>query len=146
MLSYAFRVLNEQGYKSIETEESLVRPFVNENHTCFMEKSLRSSGVDRKGLCLALGDCAKVCLQKAIYLENNKAFVINELCCGCGRCVNVCPQKIISMIPKTSLSEILKEDNNKNVTHITKKGFKIWSLCYKIIRKINLLLLKIEGN
>jgi len=117
----------------------------NENYTCYMVKSLQDSGSDCKFACIGLGDCVKVCSQEAISIVNNTA-VISDLCCGCGKCISVCPQKIIQMVPKdtktyvscsnhnvnelTSCSELRKENN---ITWESKKDFKIWAYCYKIL-------------
>lgn len=137
---------------------SLERPLVNENYTCFMEKSLHGSGTDCVFACIGLGDCAKVCFQNAIVLQNRTAVIINELCCGCGKCAEVCPQKIIKMIPKNEKivqncassqennTSCTKKNLEEKNTDISKKGFKIWAFCYRIIKRINRFLLKLEGN
>jgi Na+-translocating ferredoxin:NAD+ oxidoreductase RNF subunit RnfB len=45
--------------------------------------------------CLGLGDCAKVCPNGAICIENGLARVNTRLCTGCGLCAKVCPNHII---------------------------------------------------
>jgi Na+-translocating ferredoxin:NAD+ oxidoreductase RNF subunit RnfB len=49
--------------------------------------------------CLGLGDCAEVCPQDAICVENNLARIIGQDCIGCGMCVKTCPNHIISLVP-----------------------------------------------
>lgn len=120
----------------------------NEGNACFTVKKVFGTGFDCPFACLGLGDCVNVCPQEAIFIENNAA-VVSDNCCGCGECVNICPQNLIKLIPKsektvimcnnvnenslTSCSEFQKE---KNIEITTKKDFKIYSKCYKIIEKI----------
>lgn len=118
-----------------------------EQHTCFMVKNVHGSGTDCKFACIGLGDCAKVCPQQAIVITNRTA-VVTELCIGCGKCVQVCPQGSIQLINKDTKTIILC--NNKQTEEITScsqlakeekvewkpaKHFKIWKLCYKIIKR-----------
>lgn len=143
----------------IHKEFSLARPQINEAHTCLMEKSLRGSGVDCAYACIGLGDCVKVCFQKAISLKNNTAVINRNLCCGCGSCIDACPQKIIKLVPKNENVSVTcaaalngiadsscKTESLEKNQYITKKGFKIWEFCYRIIKKINLFLNSISGN
>lgn len=48
--------------------------------------------------CMGLGDCAKICPQSAICIENGIAHVNTRLCTGCGMCVSACPNKLISVM------------------------------------------------
>ena len=52
--------------------------------------------------CLGHGDCAKVCPQNAISIENEVAKVDPQKCIGCGICVRECPNGIIHLINDTS--------------------------------------------
>ena len=112
-----------------------------------MINSDNGTGTDCKYSCIGLGDCVKACPQEAIKIINNTA-VVTSLCIGCGRCIDVCPLNIIKLIPvdtnkmavcsncnhdPTSCSLIQKE---KKIEWPEKKDFKIWSSCYKIIKKI----------
>lgn len=45
--------------------------------------------------CLGFGDCAKVCPENAIHIENGVARVNKARCIGCGLCAKVCPDKLI---------------------------------------------------
>ncbi len=49
--------------------------------------------------CLGLGDCANVCTNDAICIENGIAHVNTRLCSGCGACVKACPNGVISVKP-----------------------------------------------
>ena len=52
--------------------------------------------------CLGYGDCALVCPQDAISLENGLAKVDPAKCIGCGMCARECPNHIIHLIEDTS--------------------------------------------
>lgn len=132
---------------SHEKEFKVDRSIFNKQHTCFMINSDNGTGTDCKYSCIGLGDCVKACPQEAIKIINNTA-VVTSLCIGCGRCIDVCPLHIIKLIPvdtnkmavcsncnhdPTSCSLIQKE---KKIEWPEKKDFKIWSSCYKIIKKI----------
>lgn len=119
---------------------------INKEYTCFMAKSIYGSGYDCKYACIGLGDCVKICSQHAIAIENNTAVISNN-CCGCGKCIEVCPQKIIKLIPKNSESIVLCNNSQNEMTSCTcaqkeqkvewndKKDFKIWKICYKLIKR-----------
>lgn len=49
--------------------------------------------------CLGYGDCAKVCPQGAICIENGIAHINTRLCTGCGICTAACPNKLITTVP-----------------------------------------------
>ena len=53
--------------------------------------------------CLGLGDCAKVCPEKAIRLCNGIAVIDRDKCTGCGLCKDACPQKLIRIYPKSQI-------------------------------------------
>ena len=129
---------------SCKKECKLNRSLFNEKYTCTMAKTVFGSSLDCKIACLGLGDCARICPQEAIVIENMTAVVTNN-CCGCGKCVSICPQNIIDLIPvdtkrtvicandleeKTSCSKL---KNEENISWNDKKDFKIWEYCYKII-------------
>jgi electron transport complex protein RnfB len=50
--------------------------------------------------CLGYGDCAAVCPQHAISINNEVAVIDDSLCIGCKLCVSSCPKSIIEMVPK----------------------------------------------
>jgi Na+-translocating ferredoxin:NAD+ oxidoreductase RNF subunit RnfB len=47
--------------------------------------------------CMGFGDCAVVCPEGAICIENGLARIDARLCTGCGLCAGVCPNKIITI-------------------------------------------------
>ena len=52
--------------------------------------------------CAGLGDCVKVCPEKAIYLVGGIARVDVSLCTGCGLCVKACPNDVIAVRPASA--------------------------------------------
>ena len=48
--------------------------------------------------CHGMGDCAAVCDENAIHIENGVAVINPKLCKGCGKCAKACPNHLISMI------------------------------------------------
>ena len=123
------------------------RESFNEGYSCALVNQYSGTGTPCEFACIGLGDCKKVCSQRAIIIKNRTA-VITNLCIGCGKCVNVCPLKIIRLVPKnteeyticanksdnkTSCSEELKK---QKITWIAKKDFKIWETCYRIFNRI----------
>ena len=118
-----------------------------EQYTCFMVKDIHGSGTDCRYACIGLGDCAKICPQQAIDIINHTA-VVSSLCIGCGRCISVCPQKIITLVSKASMKMVICNNVNpdertscsdkgkeENVQWNASKRFKIWSYCYRIIKR-----------
>lgn len=70
--------------------------------------------------CMGLGDCAEVCPQDAICLENGIAHVNTRLCIGCGMCASVCPNKLISIMP--DVEKVLVTCSNTEKGAITRKA------------------------
>lgn len=127
-------------------ETKLTRTEFNEAHSCFLAKSTYGTGTDCIHACIGLGDCVKVCPQQAIFIENKTAIISNN-CCGCGKCVDICPQKLIKLIDyKTqklvtcnntdNLTSCNKLHCEENISWSAKKDFKIWTYCYKIIKRL----------
>lgn len=69
--------------------------------------------------CMGLGDCAKVCPNNAICLENGIAHINTRLCIGCGMCAGVCPNKLISIMP--DVEKVLVTCSNTEKGAITRK-------------------------
>lgn len=119
--------------------------FYNKELSCVLINSLHESSNDCKFSCIGHGDCAQSCPQSAIIMKNKTAVVTN-LCIGCGRCINVCPKKIIKMVSKDDNSIVMCSSNEDALTTCSakcneqklerkeKKYFKIWEVCYKLIR------------
>lgn len=131
---------------SCEKDFKLKRSVFNKSYTCFMAKSIYGSGVDCRFACIGLGDCLKVCPQSAISIINDTAVISNN-CCGCGKCIEVCPQNIIKLVPKDTktfvkcnntikdITSCSKNNVEENVSWNDKKDFKIWKICYNIIKR-----------
>ena len=69
--------------------------------------------------CLGYGDCAVVCPQNAISIENGIAHVDPRKCIGCGICVRECPNSIIHLINDTS--RVVVECSNHDKGALTRK-------------------------
>lgn len=49
--------------------------------------------------CLGFGDCAAVCEEHGICIQNGIAHIIEERCIACGKCAKVCPNGLLSLRP-----------------------------------------------
>ena len=65
--------------------------------------------------CLGQGDCAKVCPQNAICIENGIAHVDPRRCVGCGLCAKTCPNHIIEIVPDVTKVVIACSNHEKGV-------------------------------
>lgn len=70
--------------------------------------------------CLGLGDCAVVCPEDAIWLENGIAHVDAEACIGCGLCVKVCPNLLIAV--QAEKDNVIVSCSNKDKGALTRKS------------------------
>lgn len=50
--------------------------------------------------CLGLEDCANVCPEGAINMDEGIPVINEEMCISCGKCVTACPKNIIEMRPE----------------------------------------------
>ena len=71
--------------------------------------------------CLGYGDCAAVCPQAAISVENGTAYIDPRKCIGCGICVRECPNGIIHLVNDTT--RVVVECSN------TDKGAQVRKYC-----------------
>lgn len=69
--------------------------------------------------CLGYGDCAAVCPQGAITVENGVARINPRKCIGCGICVRECPNGIIHLINDTT--RVVVECSNHDKGAVTRK-------------------------
>lgn len=83
--------------------------------------------------CLGFGDCANVCKENAICIENGIAHVNPRLCTGCGSCLKVCPNNIISLAAEGENVRIACSNKEKGaaVRKICKSGCIGCGLCKK---------------
>lgn len=49
--------------------------------------------------CIGYGDCAAVCDQGAIRIQDGVAVIDRSFCFGCGKCAAACPRKLIAVLP-----------------------------------------------
>ncbi len=71
-----------------------------------MKNSFRSIGIDKEK-CNGCMACMRFCPTQAVRIQNNKAFLLEDLCIDCGECVRLCEYKAI--VPLTnSFSEFSK--------------------------------------
>ena len=67
--------------------------------TCLAAKQLYGGQRSCRYGCLGHGDCAAICPNNAICIENGIAHVDTRRCIGCGMCVKACPKGIIAVVP-----------------------------------------------
>ena len=88
------------------------------NLSCSIIKETYKSGSDQKYSCIGFGDCARICPQQAIVIENGMA-VITDLCNGCGQCLEICPQKLIKMAEKdVKISSLINSEDSEKSTEL----------------------------
>lgn len=82
-----------------------VRPKTSEYqgpNSCAIAGLIYSGETDCQYGCLSEGDCVKVCLFDAMYMDEQSGLpvVITDNCTSCGMCVKACPRHIIEMRPR----------------------------------------------
>lgn len=70
--------------------------------------------------CLGYGDCARVCPQNAISIQDGIARVDPRRCIGCGICTRECPNSLIHLIPDTA--RVVVECSNHDKGAATRKA------------------------
>lgn len=83
--------------------------------------------------CIGFGDCAAVCQNDAIVLENGVARVIQSLCSGCKECVAACPKHLISVGEKKPKAHIVCSNTEKGA--VAKKSCNVSCIGCKICEK-----------
>ena len=84
--------------------------------------------------CMGFGDCAKVCVFKAISFSHGVAIVDSEKCVGCGRCAVACPKELITVVPKDfpSVVSCKNHDRGMNTRNVCEKGCIGCGICAKV--------------
>ena len=83
--------------------------------------------------CHGMGDCAAVCEENAISIENGVAVINPKLCKSCGKCVKACPNHLISMV-KASQRAVVRcssADDGKITKAACKNGCLACGICVK---------------
>ncbi|MCQ2585511.1 MAG: 4Fe-4S binding protein [Treponema sp.] len=139
---------DKRAFVMCSPDKQIVNAFLqfNPGQSCLLTNEVFHSGNKCAFACIGLGDCVKVCPQEAIFIKNNTA-VVSNLCTGCGLCVSACPKGIIKMIDgdaktyyrcsnhEPDLAGCKSGKKEETVLRSDKKDFKIWSQCYKIVKR-----------
>ena len=72
--------------------------------------------------CMGLGDCASVCPNNAICIENGIAHVDTRACIGCGLCAKTCPNHLITLMD--DVERVVVMCSNKDKGAVTRKACK----------------------
>ena len=95
--------------------------------------------------CMGLGDCARVCPQGAICIENGLAHVDTRKCTGCGMCARTCPNHVISIL--SDVEVMVVECNNTEKGAVTRKKCTKGCIgCKKCERECPADAIKVENN
>ena len=82
-------------------------------HSCSAAKLLFSGDGTCTYGCLGNGDCAAVCDNNAIVIQNGTARISPSLCMGCGKCAKACPNHLIHIVPETVKTLVRCSNNDK---------------------------------
>lgn len=63
--------------------------------------------------CLGKGDCAAVCPENAIIIQDGLSMIDQDKCVACGLCVKACPKNIISLVPYGQKTHVLCSNHDK---------------------------------
>lgn len=95
--------------------------------------------------CLGYGDCAKVCPEDAICLENGIAHVDPRVCIGCGLCRKECPNGIIQLVPVSRHVMVLCRNRDRGAA--TRKECKNGCIgCMKCVKTCEHDAIHVTGN
>jgi electron transport complex protein RnfB len=95
--------------------------------------------------CLGFGDCAEVCSNNAICIENGIAHVDPRRCISCGKCAKVCPNHIIELLPDT-VKVVVKCSNGEKGAVVRNECTRGCIACKKCERECPEQAIKVEGN
>lgn len=91
--------------------------YIGTNSCVAIEKFYNGKGSCAFG-CHGMGDCAAVCDENAIRIENGVAVINPKLCKGCGKCVKTCPNRLISMLKESQ--RVAVQCSSADVGKVTK--------------------------
>ncbi len=95
--------------------------------------------------CLGYGDCAKVCPNNAICIENGIAHVNTKLCSGCGLCTRTCPQHVITLM--ADVDKVIVTCSNKEKGAVTRQKCSHGCIgCKKCEKNCPAEAIKVENN
>jgi len=83
--------------------------------------------------CYGFGDCAAVCPNTAICIENGLARVDVRKCAGCGLCGKVCPNDMLILKNSAAIASVLCRNTEKGAV-VTKKCSYGCIACLKCVR------------
>ncbi len=97
-----------------------------------IERFYNGKGVCRLR-CHGMGDCAAVCDNGCISVQNGVAYVDPTNCTGCGKCVRACPNELIVLINarQQAMVRCYSDDTGKDTRRICKNGCIACGLCVK---------------
>ncbi|MEE1199824.1 MAG: RnfABCDGE type electron transport complex subunit B [Christensenellales bacterium] len=102
--------------------------------SCVAADMLYSGSGTCTNACLGCGDCAAVCPNGAICIEDGLARVIPSLCMGCGLCARVCPNHLIHVVPDTVRTIVRCSNTDKGA--VTRKACSDGCIgCKKCVRE-----------
>ncbi len=106
--------------------------YIGTNSCSAVEKFYNGKG-NCRNRCHGMGDCAAVCDQKCITIQNGVAVIDTFGCIGCGKCVRACPNKLIVLIKETQkyMVRCYSEDTGKNTRAVCKNGCIACGMCVK---------------
>jgi len=83
--------------------------------------------------CHGMGDCAAVCDNGCISIQNGVAVVDTADCTGCGKCVRICPNKLIVLVKNSQRTMVrcYSADTGKDTRQICKNGCIACGMCVK---------------
>ena len=95
--------------------------------------------------CLGLGDCAKVCPQDAVCVDNGVARINPKDCVGCGMCAKACPNHLISLV--ADVERVVVACSSKDKGAVTRKVCSAGCIgCKKCEKVCPLGAIKVENN
>ncbi len=83
--------------------------------------------------CHGMGDCAEVCPNNCISIQNGVAVVDPTNCIACGKCIKVCPNKLILLVKESQryMVRCYSPDIGKVTRQICKNGCISCGMCVR---------------